>query len=860
MASGWSIRRVPPELARKLKSASPRNAAAHRLSDVTFTQECDRVHSRSPTDAAETLDGSRSNRRNRRDQRMQNIDVESVPFLSSYFANLAPISTLSSLPSATHLPSSSLSALHWCPSSTSLPPCMDNHRSFTSSRLGGASQQLSDSQANSVSTDETKSSEGEESLSSLPVDREDESSGTFAEDGAESTAQASEGDMPVTAQGTASGTTDEQESSEALHSEGKSAELSSEGATEDQGLSPSASGGVKGGALSSQHQSQQQGLRQGPKQGSHVQAPKPFQVVDLAATQEQARKIAEDKNLVEINKELSSLHARGEWRLSKEVFHAWVAIPGNEPAVITFNFLLNAMFKLSEPVDNLLRVLEKIVAKKLQPNLLTYNAVLRAAFHERNSYVAEQILRRMEEGGDTVAPDADSYNLVVTLCALDRRIAPALSIMQTMLKGGFMPSPSTYNQVLLACAKLRRSRDVIVILRELQIKSLAPIPSTLWELLGAAIEAEDAECCHRVLEMSANRKLDTDKGSLLYSLNLAARAANPQLAEQAWAILMTGASPLPPPPPFHLARIHCYSAAGDLESAFRCVRELEDSLNSSSSRGRGHNKEVETPAAKAEVLSPFTSLRPLMLALSRGVGVLDNAYYKLADMHAGGEVVSLAAINCVIAGCASVHDTERAQQTFEEIGRTFSLQPDVHSYTALMDAYGKERQADKAEALLEEMKERGLLPTAHTYQVLIQGHIINFDARKAHERLENMVAEQARLGVHPPRELLVNLLRRSQRSNYSPGIDYAARLIPQIGYRVHVAAAETRRHAMLMEAMGGTLQDARPGRRQRADGETQGQGQGHGGQQGEPDERFGGERWQQSGSRNWSTPQVDGGW
>lgn len=50
---------------------------------------------------------------------------------------------------------------------------------------------------------------------------------------------------------------------------------------------------------------------------------------------------------------------------------------------------------------------------------------------------------------------------------------------------------------------------------------------------------------------------------------------------------------------------------------------------------------------------------------------------------------SVAALNCVILGCANIWDLDRAYQTFEAIGGSFGLTPDVHSYNALMYAFGK---------------------------------------------------------------------------------------------------------------------------------------------------------------------------
>ena len=64
-----------------------------------------------------------------------------------------------------------------------------------------------------------------------------------------------------------------------------------------------------------------------------------------------------------------------------------------------------------------------------------------------------------------------------------------------------------------------------------------------------------------------------------------------------------------------------------------------------------------------------------------------QGYYELERMHAEGELVSLASLNCVLAGCAFLRDIGRAVLTFQEVEQTFGLNPDVHSFNALILAH-----------------------------------------------------------------------------------------------------------------------------------------------------------------------------
>lgn len=67
-----------------------------------------------------------------------------------------------------------------------------------------------------------------------------------------------------------------------------------------------------------------------------------------------------------------------------------------------------------------------------------------------------------------------------------------------------------------------------------------------------------------------------------------------------------------------------------------------------------------------------------------------QVYFQLENLsRADPPYKSVAALNCVILGCANIWDLDRAYQTFEAIGSSFGLTPDIHSYNALMYAFGK---------------------------------------------------------------------------------------------------------------------------------------------------------------------------
>eukprot|EP00850_Spirogloea_muscicola_P021650 SM000257S08634 [mRNA] locus=s257:163991:167241:+ [translate_table: standard] len=550
--------------------------------------------------------------------------------------------------------------------------------------------------------------------------------------------------------------------------------------------------------------------------------------------------------------EMNALIARERLREAVDLFDAWAQADGGAgghrraPTVLAYNFLLHARLRLGAPAAALLPVLAAMDAAGAPPNLLSFNCVLRAAFRDGDADLAIRLLERME-ADPAAQPDADSYNLVVTLAANSRRPGAAMGALRRMVARGLRPTRpdptlatvplpaigrSAYNEVLFSCSRLRRTRNAAALLRELQAQDLVPAATSLGELALAAAEKGDADCALLALQLVSARRLMLDQGSLLVVLDCAARRANTALAEQAWAMALSDAAALASDsglapsgaaapaaaddvaaaaasaalhPALHLARIQAYAARKDLKSAFRAVCELE-------AAGAGDSPLPES------ALSPSEGLRDLTLACSRSLQQLDDvstlnssldrsssvislAFYHLADMQAAGEEVALACVNCVVAGCGALRDMDRAMQTFDEIGQLFQRTPNVHSYTALVDGYGRVKQPGEALKMFQAIRADRLEPDLHSHMALANAYIMSHDSAGATDAVQSMVDA----GHTPRRDLLIRLLRRCQRTGDATGADVALQLLRRLLYRPpHIV--EVRRRELLQELVKGRQQ------------------------------------------------------
>ncbi|CAI5501600.1 unnamed protein product [Closterium sp. Naga37s-1] len=445
-------------------------------------------------------------------------------------------------------------------------------------------------------------------------------------------------------------------------------------------------------------------------------------------------------------------------------------------------------------------------------------------------------------GAARVAPKAGSYSEAIVLCAKERRMQAALQLVADMRRARMVPSPRAVSELLATCLHTRRSRDAITVLEIVKAHKIQVEGRAMEHALMTAVDAEDYDCATLALQqLMQEQGGHVHDGLMLHVANMAARLGDVNLIEHVWERLVR--LPNPPSPAFHLARIHAYSTAPKFSAAFRAALHLQDFLlhptlarpkdrppydifpkfrpgapgapqddlfrytlplpappGAAGAGGEGEGLAggeggVTSAGAPLEELNPFTSLRPLTLALCSSVDVLDKGYSTLESMHGQGEVVALAALNCVVAGCAMQRDVGRAQLTFDEITRTFQLQPDTHSFNALMDCYSGVADVRTVVQLFEHMtRTLHLPPSADSFTILVDAHIRAFDAPGACIAMDKMVEA----GFTPSRPLLLRLRRRCLCSGLVEGVARAEGLLQALRFRT-VNADERRRRQHLAQ-------------------------------------------------------------
>lgn len=165
-----------------------------------------------------------------------------------------------------------------------------------------------------------------------------------------------------------------------------------------------------------------------------------------------------------------------------------------------------------------------------------------------------------------------------------------------------------------------------------QNKVLCPPWSWCVEIAEAAFEANNSKLGLFALEYLARwiarservippLHLSVDEGLVLSALSAAGRTCSTDLLNAAWSILRKSLhQKRAPTPEAYLAKIYAHSSIGHLQRAFGTLREFENTY--------GNFEDIDS-----ELFSPFTSLRPLVVACCKdGYTTLDSVC-SLYAMH-----------------------------------------------------------------------------------------------------------------------------------------------------------------------------------------------------------------------------------
>ncbi|XP_031274453.1 pentatricopeptide repeat-containing protein At1g26460, mitochondrial [Pistacia vera] len=489
-----------------------------------------------------------------------------------------------------------------------------------------------------------------------------------------------------------------------------------------------------------------------------------------------------------------------KWSDMKQLFEFWIRNldkngKPNKPDVNLYNHYLRANLMIGASAGDLLDLVAQMEDYAILPNTASFNLVLKAMYRARETEAAQKLLQRMLQTGKESLPDDESYDLVIGMLFLTDQIDTALKFIDMALKSGYLLSMKVFSGCVRSCVTKGRLDTLVSIIEKCktmdQNKALCPTWIMCNYIAEVAIQEDNGSLAFYALEFMAkwiargeNARppvfLSVDEGLVVSVLGTAGRTYSQALLDASWAILRRSLRQKKAPnPESYLGKIYVHALLGDLQRAFSTLHEFETAYGN-------FNKYVEE-----ELFSPFTSLYPLVVACAKkGFETLDAVYFQLENLsNADPPYKSVTALNCIILGCANIWDLDRAYQTFEAIGSSFGLTPDIHSYNALMYAFGKLKKTFEASRVFEHLISLGVKPNAMSYSLLVDAHLINRDQKAALTVIDDMVTA----GFSPSKDTLKKVRRRCVREIDHESDEKVTALAGKFQFRM---GSETRRNML----------------------------------------------------------------
>ncbi|XP_019166404.1 PREDICTED: pentatricopeptide repeat-containing protein At1g26460, mitochondrial [Ipomoea nil] len=514
----------------------------------------------------------------------------------------------------------------------------------------------------------------------------------------------------------------------------------------------------------------------------------------------------------------SNWMTESRWMDVKQLFEFWIKSldkngKPNKPDANLYNFYLRANLMLGVPVDELMSLVQHMEDFGLVPNTASQNLILKAMYQSGEPMIfveaAQKLIEWMLEVGkenkDSL-PDDESYDLVIGLLFKANQTDAAFKFVDSVLTSGYTMSSNVFNQCIRRCLDNNRLDTLLSIIEKCkksdQNKKVIPSWYLCNILADHAIKEDNSELTFSALDFfvkwivrGQNVRppvlLSVDEGLLVAALGTAGRNYSSKLLNGAWEILKRSLRQTRSPnPEAYLAKIYAHASMGQLQNAFASLHEFE----------KAHGNPMDVDAE--ELFSPFTSLNPLVLACCRnGFSTLDTVYYQLENLsRAETPYKSVAALNCIILGCANIWDIDRAYQTFAAIEASFGLTPNIHSYNALIHAFGKLGKSDEATKVYGHLTGLGLKPNATTYSLLVDAHLIKRDPKAAISVIDDMVKAE----YIPTKEMLKKIRRRCTREMDYEADDKVESFAKQFQIRM---GSETRR-ALLFDLQYSSIEYA----------------------------------------------------
>lgn len=364
-----------------------------------------------------------------------------------------------------------------------------------------------------------------------------------------------------------------------------------------------------------------------------------------------------------------------------------------------FNFVFVALSRVGM-IDEARQVAQMCYQAGYYLNRYSYNALLNACAKEQRLDVAFATLRQMAE--HNVSPDVVSFNVLISCCVRVGSVDIALNILSRMKDWQIQPDIYSYNSVINGLRKSNMLDEAFELVAQMERESRSAEGSIVENGLGVA---PDLVTYNTLLSALAAMDRPHFERAVRVKNHMEQRGLH--CNEVSYNALMAAAA-----------------KSDRVEEAFEVYDEMI-------SRGLKPNCEC------------FTTL----ITLCGRANLLDKAFQVHEHMLASDIKPNVITYNALLTACRGCGDgdVDRALDLLEVMRNTPRCDPDVITYSTVIDVLGRNERFDEMKRLFKQMQEEGIKPNLVTYTSMIAAMTRTSRLEEAIRILQDM----ERHGVQP---------------------------------------------------------------------------------------------------------------
>ncbi|CAL8161648.1 unnamed protein product [Prunus armeniaca] len=422
---------------------------------------------------------------------------------------------------------------------------------------------------------------------------------------------------------------------------------------------------------------------------------------------------------------------------------------GLQPDVTTFNTLIRGL-----GLDNRVHEAASLVRKMAffgegcKPNVITFGTLIDASCKLGQNGRAIQLLRLMEKYD--CQPNVVVYSTIIDSLCKDQLVAEAFKLFSEMESKCIPPNIVTYTSLFLGLCKSCPLTEATQFFTEMSSKGISPNVQTFSILVDSLCKNGKLKEANQAIDLMTARGMEPNtftynclmKGYCLQrDMNKAKGIFDLMLKKGSIVDVFS-----------YTILINGYCNKRRMKEAMHLFEEMTrkgmipDTVTYTTLIG-GFCKDrriddAQNIFSKMKVGGPLPNISTysvLLDGLCRN-GHIDMALKFFGELECSNVDFGISPYNILIDGLCMAGRLESARDLFRSLPSK-GLKPDVKTYTILIITLSTKGLFTEAEALLRGMEEKGCSPDSVTYNTIIQRFLLNDELSRAQKLIQEMVAK-----------------------------------------------------------------------------------------------------------------------